>query len=109
MEHLSDDRIRAFLSGQRGEEESEAVVEHLAGCDDCLRRGDRLWADAPLQGSAGSIPDLEPAAADRLRHSLLGRIRRAELWRQIVLLGTVRMLQMAVALLKPFVGPGPKS
>ena len=95
-------RLEAFITGQMSEEENEAILSHLADCDQCLSVADGYW-----QQEIGDVlkiqpPELDPEIAERVEHLVLSRIHHTDLADQVLLFGSLGLFISWKALLRPF-------
>ncbi|MCB0154733.1 MAG: zf-HC2 domain-containing protein [Anaerolineae bacterium] len=95
--------LLAFVSGQLTEAETEAVINHLVECDDCLEAVDLLWNSQSAEAGPGSISSLDAATVQRLEQQLLRRIHRSNLAGRAVWLGTSGLMETYLTMLPPLV------
>lgn len=95
--------LLAFVSGQLTEAETEAVINHLAECDDCLETVDLLWNSQSAEVGPRSISSLDAITVQRLEQQLLRRIHRSNLAGRAVWLGTSGLVETYLTMLPPLV------
>lgn len=95
-------QLEAFISGQLSEEENEAILSHLADCDQCLSVADRYWSQEFGEVSGFQPPELDPGIAEHVEHLVLRRIYHTDLVEHVILFGSLGMFVSWKALIKPF-------
>jgi hypothetical protein len=95
--------LDAFVTGRLSDMENEAIFAHLATCQQCEAKIERLWQAAPIGNSVFKMPDLDIQDALESERSLFRRIHRSELGGQMVKFYTQSFFGLFTGLLRPFV------
>lgn len=98
---LSDALLQQFVAGELDEAQTEEFLSRLAEDEASLEKVDALWQEQSLATAVFTIPPLEPARAQRLRHRLLRQIHRSDLSANVIKMGTQGFGTVALSLLRP--------
>lgn len=101
--HPTSAQLHEFIYDNLSQEDMGQVLDHLAECEGCLAEVDRLW-QAVATPVAPSTPELDAHTAHRLRHQVMNRIHRTNLWGSIFTISTVGFSSVVMALIRPLSG-----
>lgn len=96
--------LPAFVAGRLNEQESQAILDHLAICDACLTAVDELWPALDQEMVPALGPDLPDDRAAALESRLVSRMHRSNLAARVLWFSTQGVAQVALAFLEPFLG-----
>lgn len=95
--------LDAFVTGRLSDLENEAIFAHLATCEVCEAKVERLWPAALIDRPVVEVPDIDFHDAVGSESLLFRRIHRSELGGQLVKLYTAGFLGLFTTLLGPIV------
>lgn len=103
-QHLSVERLSAFISGQTSGGEEQHILRHLETCPQCLNLIDGLWSETMSALQKDLVPETEDARVKRMRRRALRRIHSSEVGRSIVQLALYGPIHFIKGLLGPLQG-----
>ncbi len=98
--HVSTNSLKLFLAGKLSASQRQQVMTHLAYCDQCMQRSERLFNDFEVVSSWAPPIELPPATQLRVRRRLFAQLNRSDLSGQILRFSTAGLIHVMLNVLR---------